>query len=88
MKEWFELSEEDRKLIIQQTSSQTRLSPTAVEKDFWVMIALNAIFKTKYAPHLVFKGGTSLSKAWGLIQRFSEDIDLALDRDYLGFLAI
>lgn len=85
MKEWFELSEEDRKLIIQQTSSQTRLSPTAVEKDFWVMIALNAIFKTKYAPHLVFKGGTSLSKAWGLIQRFSEDIDLALDRDYLGF---
>lgn len=85
MKEWFKQSEDDRKLIIEQASIKTRLSPTAVEKDFWVMIALNAIFKTKYAPHLVFKGGTSLSKAWGLIQRFSEDIDLALDRDYLGF---
>lgn len=85
MKEWFKQSEEDRKLIIQQTSSQTNLTPTAVEKDFWVMIALNAIFKTQYAPYLVFKGGTSLSKAWNLIQRFSEDIDLAIDREYLGF---
>lgn len=85
MKEWFKQSEEDRKLIIQQTSIETNLTPTAVEKDFWVMIALNAIYKTQYAPHLVFKGGTSLSKAWNLIQRFSEDIDLALDREYLGF---
>jgi predicted nucleotidyltransferase component of viral defense system len=35
--------------------------------------------------HLVFKGGTSLSKAWGLIERFSEDVDLAIDRSFLGF---
>ena len=35
--------------------------------------------------HLVFKGGTSLSKAWGLIDRFSEDVDLAVDRAFLGF---
>jgi predicted nucleotidyltransferase component of viral defense system len=37
------------------------------------------------AKALTFKGGTSLSKAWNLIQRFSEDIDLALDREFLGF---
>jgi predicted nucleotidyltransferase component of viral defense system len=37
------------------------------------------------ATHLVFKGGTSLSKGWNLIERFSEDIDLALDKKYLGF---
>lgn len=82
---WFKETEEYRKLIIEQTSIQTGLSTTAIEKDFWVMLTLNAIFKTEFSPYLVFKGGTSLSKAWGLIQRFSEDIDLALDREYLGY---
>src|SRR5690606_14178692 len=48
-------------------------------------IALRAIFRTKYAEHLVFKGGTSLSKSWNIIERFSEDIDLAIDRNFLGF---
>lgn len=43
------------------------------------------MFGSSIAPYLVFKGGTSLSKAWGLIDRFSEDIDLALDRKFLGF---
>lgn len=85
MTEWFKQSKEDKKLIIQQASIKTGLSTTAIEKDFWVMLALNAIYKTEYGPYLVFKGGTSLSKAWNLIQRFSEDIDLALDREYLGF---
>lgn len=85
MKPWFDLSSEDKKTIIEQTSAKTGLNPTAIEKDFWVTLALNALFKTQYSPHLVFKGGTSLSKAWGLIQRFSEDIDLALNRRFLGF---
>lgn len=57
----------------------------AVEKDLWVMIALQAIFSTELAAHLVFKGGTSLSKAWGIIERFSEDIDLAIDRSFFDF---
>lgn len=56
-----------------------------VEKDWWVTLVLKAVFRTPYAPHLLFKGGTSLSKCWKLISRFSEDIDLAIDRDYLGF---
>lgn len=85
MKEWFKLSEEDRRVVINQVSSKTGLLPVAVEKDLWVMIALNAIFSTELAKHLVFKGGTSLSKAWGIIERFSEDIDLAIDRSFFGF---
>lgn len=85
MKEWFKLSEEDRKIVINQTSSKTGLLPVAVEKDLWVMIALEAIFSTEIAEYLVFKGGTSLSKAWGIIERFSEDIDLAIDRSFFGF---
>ena len=59
--------------------------PAAIEKDLWVIIALRAIFNTPVAKYLVFKGGTSLSKGWGIIERFSEDIDLAIDRSYFGF---
>ena len=59
--------------------------PFAVEKDWWVMHTLAVIYTMDCAGSLVFKGGTSLSKGWNLIQRFSEDIDLALDREYLGF---
>lgn len=48
-------------------------------------LALSIVFSTEFAEHLVFKGGTSLSKGWNLIERFSEDIDLAIDRKFLGF---
>lgn len=48
-------------------------------------LALNIIFSLSYSKHIAFKGGTSLSKAWNLIERFSEDIDLVIDRKYLGF---
>lgn len=57
----------------------------AVEKDYWVSMVLRAIFSLPYAAAFVFKGGTSLSKGWGLIERFSEDIDLAMDFKHLGF---
>ena len=57
----------------------------AIEKDWWVTAVLRALFKLPYAEHLSFKGGTSLSKCWHLIDRFSEDIDIAIDREYLGF---
>ena len=85
MKEWFNLPENDRKLIIDQVSNKTNLLPAAIEKDWWVMIALRAIFNTEFAQYFVFKGGTSLSKAWGIIERFSEDIDLAIDRSFFNF---
>jgi hypothetical protein len=50
-----------------------------------VTLVLNATFKTSYAQHLHFKGGTSLSKAWDVIERFSEDIDLSINRAFYGF---
>ena len=56
-----------------------------MEKDWWVSQTLKAVFELDVAEHLVFKGGTSLSKAWNLIERFSEDIDLAIEREFLGF---
>ena len=62
------------------------VSPQIIEKDFWVCWTLERLF-TLETPitGLMFKGGTSLSKAYGLIERFSEDIDLSLDRHDLGF---
>lgn len=85
MKEWFDLSEADRREIIVQTSISKGLPQAAIEKDWWVVTALRALFETKYAKHLVFKGGTSLSKAWRLIERFSEDIDVGMDKSFFGF---
>lgn len=82
---WFQLSEQDRQEIFEETATQKGLSVAAVEKDWWVVQTLSVIFSMKYADVLIFKGGTSLSKGWNLIQRFSEDIDLALDREFFRF---
>lgn len=85
MIEWLKLTDERKRQILNQANEATGLPVHAIEKDWWVTLALHAIFSTKWKDNLVFKGGTSLSKAWGLIQRFSEDIDLAIDRKALGF---
>ena len=79
------LPEQTRINAINQIAEEKGISPFAVEKDWWVTQTLSIIFEMEEAPHLVFKGGTSLSKSWNLIQRFSEDIDLAIDREFLGF---
>lgn len=84
MEKWLQVSDEDKIQVYNEIATQTGLTPYAVEKDWWVTQAIALIFKTDLAPHLVFKGGTSLSKAWGLIERFSEDIDLAVDRSFFG----
>jgi predicted nucleotidyltransferase component of viral defense system len=83
--EWLKLADERKKIIIIQTANHLGLPPHAVEKDWWVTLALRATFALPVGEHLVFKGGTSLSKAWQLIERFSEDIDLAIDRSFFGF---
>lgn len=83
--EWLKLSNEKRIEILNQVSAITGLPSIAIEKDWWVTLTLKASFELSCSPHLVFKGGTSLSKAWNLIERFSEDIDLAIDRNFLGF---
>lgn len=82
---WLTLPTERRIDILNQATEFTGLPVVAIEKDWWVTLALNACFSLPYSEHIIFKGGTSLSKAWNLIERFSEDIDLALDRKYLGF---
>jgi hypothetical protein len=62
------------------------LDAASVEKDFWVCWTLREIFSDPdIGGHITFKGGTSLSKAWKLIERFSEDIDLIVDKEVLGF---
>lgn len=62
------------------------LQAVSVEKDFWVCWTLRELFHLPgVGEHLTFKGGTSLSKAWKLIERFSEDIDLVVDKEVLGF---
>lgn len=83
---WLNLSDQDRLISIQQASARSGLLSTkAIEKDWWVTLVLKALFNSDLAQHLSFKGGTSLSKGWGLIERFSEDIDLAIERSFLGF---
>ncbi len=62
------------------------IGPHIIEKDFWVCWLLRLIFADpELGGHLVFKGGTSLSKVFDIIQRFSEDIDLSVNPDWLGF---
>jgi hypothetical protein len=81
--EFLQLIANDRKEVFIEVATQTGMTPFAVEKDWWVSRCLEIIFQLDVAKHLVFKGGTSLSKAWKLIDRFSEDVDLAIDQDFL-----
>lgn len=80
------LTAQDRRDIFSEAASRLGIRPTIIEKDFWVCVTLKLLFqKSRFAKHLVFKGGTSLSKAHGLIERFSENIDLVLDWTPIGF---
>lgn len=83
--DWYNIPKQTKINAYTQISEETGMAPFAIEKDWWVVQVLAAIFELKVSKHLLFKGGTSLSKAWGLIERFSEDVDLALDRDFLGY---
>ena len=74
------LSEKKRFELFQETATIKGITPAIVEKDFWVSWVLGCIYQNDdLAKQLMFKGGTSLSKVYGLIERFSEDIDLVLD---------
>lgn len=84
MTNWNELSNNEKIAAIQNVAGIKHIPPQAVEKDLWVTILLQMVFTTPFADKIVFKGGTSLSKVFGKIDRFSEDIDLALDRTLFG----
>ena len=79
-------SEENLKALFGNASVKSGLSPAVVEKDFWVCLTLDYLFSdSPWRKNLAFKGGTSLLKAFDLIRRFSEDIDLILDWRVLGY---
>jgi Nucleotidyl transferase AbiEii toxin, Type IV TA system len=79
------LSEQDRRLAFDNAAVGLQLSPVILEKDFWVSWLLGLLFsQPEWAGQLVFKGGTSLSKVFGVIDRFSEDIDLSLQPAFVG----
>ena len=84
--ELLEITNSELDLIIENTSKKLYMSKAIIEKDFWVCMALKYLFNEfKYKDFLAFKGGTSLSKVYKLIERFSEDIDLALNWELLGY---
>lgn len=85
MNNYFNLSIEQQRMVLNQAAGKTGLPAQAIEKDLWVTTILQMVFELPIAKHLVFKGGTSLSKVWNVIHRFSEDIDLAIDPSIWGF---
>ena len=80
-----DLSPQQQFSILDHVNAKTNQYHQTIEKDWWVTQVLRVLFEQPYANHLSFKGGTSLSKAWHVIGRFSEDIDIAVSREYLGF---
>lgn len=80
------LSAKERNELFEESARLRGILPAITEKDFWVCWVLKNLFESKeLSQHLVFKGGTSLSKVYGVIDRFSEDIDLILDWELLGY---
>lgn len=81
---FLELPNEERRLYFEQAAANRGLSAIVLEKDFWVCWLLGVLFRSEFRESLVFKGGTSLSKVFRVIERFSEDIDLSVSPALLG----
>lgn len=84
MSSWQNHSIDERISMIQSVAQDHNIEDNAVEKDWWVTVVLKALFNTSCGKWLLFKGGTSLSKGWNLINRFSEDIDISIGRNFFG----
>ncbi|MBI3884373.1 MAG: nucleotidyl transferase AbiEii/AbiGii toxin family protein [Opitutae bacterium] len=86
MKTVIRLTPEQRAQLFNAAAQKLGIGPVSLEKDFWVCWTLRELFTLPgISEHLIFKGGTSLSKVWRVIQRFSEDIDVSLSKEWLGF---
>lgn len=86
MREIALIESRDREMLFRNTAYKMGVSEAIIEKDFWVCYVLDYLFhRCKWKNRLSFKGGTSLSKVYGMIKRFSEDIDLILDWRVLGY---
>lgn len=80
------LSDSEREAYFRKASEVLGLNASIIEKDFWVCWMLSVVFQLENGGKLfTFKGGTSLSKAYKIIKRFSEDIDISIDKNFLGF---
>ena len=85
MKELHLLDSVERRLFFEVAASELKMPLEIIEKDYWVVWALGKLFSVPDVKnHLTFKGGTSLSKVFGIIHRFSEDIDLSTEKNFLG----
>ncbi len=81
---WISHTKDEKIAMLQRAEEKLHINQVAIEKDWWVTIVLNALFKCSCSDQLIFKGGTSLSKGWNLIERFSEDIDLSVNHEFFG----
>lgn len=82
MDKFIALPIEDKAAAFQEAANRRGILPIIIEKDFWVCWTLKQLFENKQlGPNITFKGGTCLSKAYHLIERFSEDIDLTISKD-------
>jgi hypothetical protein len=80
---FLDLPADERRLYLEQAALRRNVSAVLLEKDFWVSWLLGILFASEFADSIVFKGGTSLSKVFGVIERFSEDIDLSVSPEFL-----
>ena len=86
MRKIAKIASKDREALFRNTAAKMGMNEAIIEKDFWVCYMLDYLFhRCAWKDNLAFKGGTSLSKAYGLIERFSEDIDLILDWRVIGY---
>lgn len=84
MNNYIQLTDAQKQAVLTQCKNMMGLPEQAVEKDYWVTVMLQLIFDSELSENIIFKGGTSLSKNGNLIERFSEDIDLAVNYEYFG----
>lgn len=85
MDDFAKIKPAERQPYFEEAAARRNSTTTAIEKDYWICWTLKHLFTLTGIPELRFKGGTSLSKVFGLIDRFSEDIDISIDRAALGF---
>ena len=87
MNDFIKINLQDRKPYFEIAATNSGLPVNIIEKDFWVCWILERIFSLpNIGTNMIFKGGTTLSKVYSVIDRFSEDVDLSIDKEKLGFI--
>lgn len=82
---FIDIESKERRQILDSLQTRIGLKSAIIEKDWWVTAVLRALFQLPYSQHLSFKGGTNLSKCWHIIERMSEDADIGITKEFLGF---